>query len=219
MKTNEELQNDVQAALKWQPLLHAAEIGVTAKGGIVTLSGTVDTYAKKAEAEDAAKNVVGVQAVVEKIDIQFGTKGRKEDSEIATDVVNAFRYSWEIPNDKIKVMVENGWVSLHGELEWNCAKEAAKKAVHNVAGVKGITNDIIVKSHGNDLLEKENVENAIMRNGAIDDEDITVGVSGNKVTLMGTAYSLSQKEEASRIAWNAPGVWEVDNQLLVGYDD
>jgi len=215
MKTNEELQKDVQAALKWEPSLHAAEIGVIAKEGIITLTGKVDSYVKKAEAEDAARNVVGVKALVENIDVQFGSKGKREDNAIATDVVNAFKWNWEIPSDKINVKVEDGWVSLLGEVEWNYQKEATKKAVHNVPGVKGITNDIIVKSKGNDRLEKRSVEEALIRNGSIDDEAMTVSVSGNKVTLSGTAYSLSQKEEATRVAWNAPGVWEVDNQLEI----
>lgn len=215
MRTNGELQRDVEAALGWEPSLRVAEIGVIVKDGIVTLTGTVDSFAKKAQAEEATKDVVGVMAIVEKIDVQFGSKGRREDNEIARDVLEALRLTSEIPVEKIQVKVEDGWVSLLGELPWNYQKEAAKKAAHHVLGVKGLSNDIIVKSTGNDRLEKKSVEDALTRNGSIDNEAMMVSVSGNKVTLSGTAYSLSQKDDAGRLAWNAPGVWEVENLLKI----
>src|SRR5450631_2197501 len=112
MKTNEDLQKDVQDAIKWEPLLNAAEIGVTAKDGVVTLSGIVDSYSKKLEAESAAKSVIGVKALVEKIEIKFGSDWNKNDNEIATEVLNAFKFNWEVPNDKVKVSVEKGLVTL-----------------------------------------------------------------------------------------------------------
>lgn len=103
MKTNEELQKDVQDAIKWEPLLNAAEIGVTVKDGIVTLTGTVDSYLKKTEAEDAAKSVAGVKAVVEKLEIKIGSSWSKTDAEIAKEVINALQWAWDVPNDKVKV--------------------------------------------------------------------------------------------------------------------
>jgi osmotically-inducible protein OsmY len=143
MKTNAELQKDVQDAIKWEPLLNAAEIGVTVKDGVVTLTGIVDSYSKKTEAEDAAKNVAGVKAVVEKIEIKFNSRwAKKDDNEIATEVVNALKWNWQIPKDKIKAKVEKGWVTLEGELEWNYQKEAAQGAVKNLLGVMGVSNII-----------------------------------------------------------------------------
>ena len=106
MKTNEELQKDVQSAIKWEPLLNAAEIGVTAKDGIITLTGVVNGYAKKMEAEMAAKNVAGVKAVVEKIEIKFeSTSAKKDDNDIATEALSAIKGMWDLPTDKIKVKV------------------------------------------------------------------------------------------------------------------
>jgi len=218
MKNNEELQRDVQNAIKWEPLLHAAEIGVTAKDGVITLTGTVDGYIKKVEAENAAKNVSGVKAVVEKIEINFGGYGKKNDNEIAKEVLNAYKFNWEVPEDRVKVKVENGWVTLEGQLEWNYQKEAAKKAVNTLDGVIGVTNNITIKSETHDDVEKSDIENALERNWSIDDQDISVKVSGNKVTLNGTVESFYQKDEAERIAWNAPGVWSVDNELVIEYD-
>ena len=218
MKSNEDLQKDVQNAIKWEPLLNAAEIGVTAKDGVVTLSGIVDSYSKKLEAESATKSVTGVKAVVEKIEIKFGSSWNKNDNEIATEVLNAFKFNWEVPSDKVKVNVENGWVTLEGELEWNYQKEAAKKAISTLMGVKGVSNNITIKSETHDAIEKDDIEYALERNSSTDDEGISVKVSGNKVILNGTVHSFYQRDEAERIAWNAPGVWNVDNQLVNEYD-
>jgi osmotically-inducible protein OsmY len=216
MKKNEELQKDVQNAIKWEPLLNAAEIGVTVKDGVVTLTGVVNTYSKKAEAEDAAKNVAGVVAVVEKIEVKFGNYwGEKDDNEIATAVVNAFSWNWQIPTGKIQVKVEKGWVTLEGEVEWNTQKDAAKDAVKNLLGVTGVYNNITVKSENQNLIEKREIERALQRNWATKDRFIRVNVSDHNIRLSGTVHAWFQKDEAGRIAWNAPGVWSVDNDLLV----
>jgi osmotically-inducible protein OsmY len=217
MKTNEELQKNVQDAIKWEPLLHAAEIGVTVKDGVVTLTGSVDSYSKKTEAETAAQCVAGVNAVIEHIKVEFSGNGKKSDSDIATEVLNAFKFNWEIPKDDVKVKVENGWVTLEGTVDWNYQKEAAKKAILNLAGLMGISNSITIKSNSNESLEKLQVERAINRNWSLEDQEIDVKVAGHKVTLNGTVNSWYQKQEAEKLAWNTPGVWNVENELLVEY--
>jgi osmotically-inducible protein OsmY len=219
MKTNAELQKDVQDAIKWEPLLNEAEIGVIVKDGVVTLTGTVDSYSKKIEAEAAAKNVAGIKAVVEKIEIKFSSNwAKKDDNEIATEVINALKWNWQVPSDKLKVKVEKGWVTLDGELQWNYQKDAAKDVVKNLLGVQGVSNNITIKSDTQDQIEKKDIENALKRNWSINDKDITVKVSNHKVTLTGSVNSWYDKDEAARIAWNAPGVWNVDNELVVDYD-
>jgi osmotically-inducible protein OsmY len=219
MKKNEDLQQEVQDAIKWEPLLNAAEIGVTVSDGVVTLTGVVDSYSKKSEAEDAAKKVKGVKAVVEKIDVQFGVPFEKTDGEIAHEIINSFRWNWEVPNDKVNVKVENGWVTLDGEVFWNYQREAAKKAVSKLTGVKGVSSNITIKSETLDLIEKAEIERALARNWSIDEKEIVVKVAGNRVTLFGTVSSWYQKDEASKISWNAPGVWYVDNELIVDYNE
>jgi len=217
MKNNAELQTDVQNAIKWEPSMNAAEIGVTVKDGVVTLSGTVDCYSKKINAENAAKNVIGVKAIAQDISVDYGNSFKKNDTEIATEIVNVWKYNWEVPEDKIKVKVDNGWVNLEGEVAWNYQKEASKNAINNLAGVKGVTNLIKVKSETTDTIEKEAVEKALKRSWSIKEHDVKVGVDHNKVKLTGLVHSLYQKEEAGRLAWNAPGVCFVENDLAVIY--
>ena len=218
MKNNEELQKDVQNAIKWEPLLYAAEIGVTANGGVITLTGTVDSYAKKLEAEVAAKNVAGVKAVVEKIELKFHSDWTKrDDNDIANDIVSAFKWNWQIPSNKIKVRVENGWITLDGEANWNYQREAAKDVVKNVEGILGVSNNITIKSANEDKIEKDDIESALKRNWSTFDENIAVGVADHKVKLTGTVEYWYQKEEAGRMAWSAPGVWSVENDLEVEF--
>ena len=219
MKTNEDLQRDVQDAIKWEPLLNAAEIGVTVQNGVVTLTGVVDSYSKKTEAEDAAKHVAGVKAVVEKIEIKFANSWKINDSEIADEVLNAFRGNTEVPGSKVKVKVEDGWVTLEGEFTWYYQKEAAGKSVKNLPGVKGVSNKITIRSETHDAIEKREIERAFVRNWSMCDQTIDVHVTGKSVTLRGIVDSLYQKEEAGHIARSAPGVWSVDNELVVEYDD
>ena len=217
-KSNEELQKDVQDAIKWEPLLNAAEIGVTAKDGVVTLTGTVDSYAKKLEAEDAAKSVEGVKAVIEKLEIKFNGGWEKEDdSEIADEIIKAAKWNWEIPKDKIKAKVENGWVTLDGEVDWNYQRQAAEDLVKNHSGIVGITNNITIKD-SEDQVEKKAIERALRRNWFIDDSDIKVNVSDHEVTLTGSVESWDERDRAARMAWNAAGVRSVENDLVVTYD-
>jgi osmotically-inducible protein OsmY len=219
MKTDSQLQTDVMAELKWEPLLHSAEIGVSAKDGVITLTGVVDGYAKKLEAEDAVKRVAGVKAVVEKIEIKYPSNwAKKDDSDVAAEIVNAFKWNWEVPSEKVRARVEKGWVTLEGELEWNFQSEAAIKAVRNLMGVTGVSNNIKIKSRSEDAIEKADIERALKRNWSISDEEIRVKVSGHQATLTGTVDSWYQKDEAGRIAWNAPGVWSVENELVVEFD-
>jgi osmotically-inducible protein OsmY len=218
MKNNQELQKDVQDAINWEPLLNAAEIGVIAKNGVITLTGTVDSYAKKAEAENAAQSVKGVKAVVEKIDIRFKSSfGKRDDNEITDELLKAAKWDWQIPQEKINVKVENGWITLGGEVDWNYQKEAVNDLVKNHIDVKGVTNNITIKQT-DDQVEKKAVEGALMRNLLVDDSNIKVNVSDQKVTLSGSVPTWYQKNKASRIAWKAPGVYHLDNELTVDND-
>ncbi|AWH86385.1 ornithine aminotransferase [Flavobacterium album] len=218
MKSNEKLQKDVQDAIKWEPLLHAAEIGVIVHDGIVTLTGTVDSYAKKTEAEQAAKSVAGVKAVVDDIEVRFANGFVISDTDIAESVVLALKGNWSVPDSKIKTTVDNGWVTLEGTLHWDFQRQAARNAVRYLAGVRGVTNKLMIKSEVEDQIEQKKVEDALRRNWAIDSDKIHVRAHGTTISLSGIVSSLFQKDEAERIAYKTPGVWFVDNQLVVEYD-
>ena len=155
MKSNEELRKNVVDAINWEPLLKAAEIGVMANKGLVTLTGSVNTYAKKAEAEQAAKNVAGVRTVIEDIKVVCNTKDKRTDAEILNAIETAFMWHWDIPTEKISVNVENGCVFLSGELEWNYQKEATKNVLNNLIGITGISNNISVISLSKDIIKKK----------------------------------------------------------------
>jgi osmotically-inducible protein OsmY len=218
MKSNEQLQQDVEDALKFEPSLHAAEIGVSVADGIVTLSGLVDNWTKRTEAENAAKSVKGVKAVVEQITVQLPGSSVRTDQDIAALVVKALEQNLSVPAHKIKVTVETGWVYLEGELEWNYQREAAKRAVDDVPGIKAIMNNITIKSEAHDRLEENLVRDALKRHWSICSDDIKIDVVGTKVTLTGVVGSIYEKDEAGRIAWKTPGVMTVDNKLMVDYD-
>jgi osmotically-inducible protein OsmY len=219
MKTNRELQIDVLDAIRWEPLLKLAEIGVDANDGVITLSGVVDSYIKKSQAEDTAKKITGVKAVVEKIAVKFNNDDEKSDSEIAIEVLNALKSNKNIPFDRVQIEVEDGHVTLDGKLEWNHQKEAAQKSASNIDSIKVLTNNIKIETDNADDIEKAGIERAIERNWAMKNQDVQVYVSGNKVTLNGIVHSFYQKEEAERMAWNAPGVWTVNNELIIDYNE
>lgn len=219
MKRDERLQGKVQDALHYEPLLHAAEIGVIVSNGVVTLTGTVDHYSKKMEAENAAEQVRGVKAVVERIEIVSERHAQKTDEEIAQALLHAFEWNWNIPDNKIVVKVEKAWVWLEGTLEWEYQREAAVRVATSMAGVKGITNNLLLKTETKDKLEKEIVENALRHHWAVNPAHIHVKAEHGKVTLTGTVDSLYERAQAARIAWKAKGVTNVENELEVAFDD
>lgn len=217
MKTNEILQHDVQAALKWEPQLHAEDIGVIAKNGVVTLTGTVDNYFKKIEAENAAKKVKGVKAIVEQIEIKPPETKSINDNYIAEKILTIFKSDYSIPDDKITIKVEKGWVTLEGNVNWNYQKEAAKNAVIALMGIRGITNNIKTRANRKDEVKKNEIENAIHSNAALENTHIEVSVKDNDVKLSGLVNSFFEKEEAERLAWNTPGIWSVSNEIGVDF--
>jgi osmotically-inducible protein OsmY len=185
---------------------------------MITLSGNVGSYIKKSQATDTAKKITGVKAVIEKIEVEFNDD-EKSDSEIAVDVLNALKSNKNIPFDKVQIEVENGHVTLDGKVEWNHQREAAQKSASIISGIKVLTNNIIIETDNPDDIEKAGIERAIERNWAMNNQDVQVYVSGNNVTLNGIVHSFYQKEEAERMAWNAPGVWTINNELIIDYNE
>jgi osmotically-inducible protein OsmY len=215
MKTDNQIQKDVMDELKWQPELNSSEIGVAVKNGVVTLSGLVDTFSKKLAAEKATKKIVGVKAIAEDIQIGVSPADNKTDAEIAAAVLNALRWHTGVQDEKIKIKVENGFVTLDGEVEWEYQRNNAKVAIQNLAGVRGVFNLISLKAR----VTPSDIENKIMlafkRNAATEAERITAEVIGSKVILHGTVRSLAEREDAVNATWYAPGVNAVESKLQI----
>lgn len=215
MKNDEMLQNDVMNALQREPLTATSEIIVTVSHGIVTLTGKVNHLSKKIQAEHAIRNVMGIKDVINSIDVSINSWEQKNDIEITSGLLTAFRWNWNTQNNVIKVDVNNGWVTLSGELAWNYQRDAAKTAATNLIGVKGVTNLITIKSDGGIEVNRSTLERALKSHTALDVTNIIVEISGGDITLKGAVDTWFQKELAGRIAWKAQGVVSVTNELVI----
>lgn len=217
MKTNEELQRDVLEEIKWDPMLTeiASQIGVMANEGVVTLSGRVYNYNQKISAEQAAQRVAGVKVVAEDIEVMIPQNKQLSDTDIAIAVNNALKWHSAVNEDLIEIKVENGWVYLDGFAEWDYQKKAAENAVKDIAGVTKVINRISLKPMVNPKDIKSKIVAAFHRSATIDASNITIEVLGSKVVLRGVVRSWSEKQEAERAVWSAPGVTLVENEISI----
>jgi osmotically-inducible protein OsmY len=215
MKTDAQVQQDVLAELKWEPSIHAAQIGVEVKDGIVTLAGRVNSFAEKWDAERVAQRVAGVKAIAVEIEVHLPGNNERNDADIAGAVKNALYWQMHVPKDAVKVMVEKGYVTLSGELNWEYQREAAVAAVRYLMGVTGVSNQLAVKPDVSLSAIKADIVAALKRRAHTDAAKITVTVDGPDVTLSGSVPSWSERTLARDSAWNSPGVrFVVDNMTV-----
>lgn len=215
MKSDSQLQHDVMAELEYEPSVDHADIGVSVNDGVVTLSGYVKSYAEKMAAEKATRRVAGVRALAEEIKVRYLSDPKTSDPEIAKRILDIFAWDVTIPDDKIKVKVENGWVTLTGTVDWFYQSEAARKAAGKISGVIGVGNLIEVRRMPGAKDVRERIVAAFKRNADLDAASITVLTDGNKVTLGGKVHGWHERQIAERAAWAAPGVSKVEDNIVI----
>ena len=213
VKTDAQIKTDVLSELKFEPAVKVTDIGVLVKDGVVTLNGSTTSHGEKWHAVRAAKRVVGVKAIADEICVNLGEQHKRTDAEIAAAAVHQLEWSTTIPKGTTKVTVRDGWVTLEGVVEWWYQKNAAEDVLLYMVGVKGITNQITIKPLISATDVEKSIRAAFARHAMLDARKIEVETYGSKVTLIGTVANHMEREEAERVAWAAPGVHSVDNQI------
>jgi osmotically-inducible protein OsmY len=217
MKTDAQLQQDVISELKWEPAVHAEQIGVEVKNGVVTLAGEVSSYTEKWNAERAAQRVSGVKALAVEMKIKLSEFGKRTDADIAESAKNILAWTSSLPADAIKVLVEGGWLTLSGDVAWQYQREDAADSVRYLSGVTGVSNQIAVKPPLSATVVKADIEAALKRRAAADAKTISVDVQGGDVTLTGTVHSWAERDLATRSAWGSSGVRNVVDKMNLVY--
>ena len=216
MKTDADLKRDVTAELAWDPAVRATAIGVAVKDGVVTLSGHLETFAEKHAAERALGRVAGVKAIALELDVKLSFDHKRSDTDIAVSAEQALKWSTLVPVEAIRLTVDHGSVTLQGEVEWDYQRRSAEKAIRPLMGVVGISNEITlrVRPRATDLSRK--IQEALTRQALREAKHIQVDVDGTTVKLSGTVHSWQERAAAQGVAWAAPGVDAVVNELRVG---
>ena len=215
MQSDRDMQRDIVNELNWEPSLRNDDIAVGVRDGVVTLAGFVDSYADKWTAEGVAGRVKGVKAVANDIEVKLPLGSSRPDPDIARAALDALKWHVSVPNERIKVKVEKGWLTLEGDVDWYYQKEAAERAVRYLTGVQGVSNLITVKARPTSADVKVKIKEALQRGAEFDADHITVEIEGNKAILRGTVRAYAEMRDAERAARNAPGITEVDNRLTV----
>ena len=217
------LQAMVMAELEWEPSLDAPHIGVTAKNGVVTLSGFVDSYVAKGAAERAAARVQGVKAIAEEIEVRLLSHQRHADDEIAKRAVRMLTWDIVVPHERIQVKVEHGAVTLTGDVGYQFQRVAAERAVRRPGGTRGVINLICVVPDAGPSMDPEivqqRIENALRRNAELEASRIEVNVDGGKITLRGQVRTWFGRSVAEHAAWGAPSVTEVKDELSLNFSN
>ena len=205
------------AELKWEPAVQAERIGVKVKDGIVTLAGHVDSYPAKWNAERAAQRVAGVKALAVEIDVKLNGSDQRNDGDAARSCENVLLWTTYLPKDSVKVMVEGGWVTLSGQVQWGFQRATAAAAVRYLAGVKGVSDQITIKPGVTANVVKSDIEAALKRRATNEANGIKVAVNGSEVTLSGRVPTWAERDAAGSAAWSSPGVSNVVDNISISY--
>ena len=209
------LQQDIIDELDFEPSVDAAHVGVAVENGVVTLTGHVPTYSQKATIERIVRRVKGVRAIAEEIEVRPSGTHATADDEIARRALNVIKWNSVIPDGKVQVKVEKGWVTLRGKVEWQYQRTAAAEAVRDLGGVVGVSNLVEVEPTATSYDVKQRIEDALKRNAEVEANSIRVSVADGRVTLEGYVGAWAERSAAERAAWSAPGVKAVEDRLNV----
>ena len=215
MSQDDKLRQAVVAELGWEPSVVAAHIGVTANAGVVTLTGRVDILAQKSAAETAARRVKGVMAVAEEIEIRLWSGAARSDEELAMAAVERIAWDVSLPVGAVQVQVDDGWITLTGQLDWHYQRQAVERDVHGMVGVIGVSNETTIKPTGEAGDSKAGIMHALNRSCLDDPDGLTVSIDGGKVRLTGSVKSPRDRDLAAGIAWAALGTTAVENDIRI----
>lgn len=213
--TDQSLKQSVLDELAWDPSVADAHIGVTARSGVVTLTGHVGSYSEKCAAERAVGRVSGVKAIAEEIEIRYLYGVGHGDEDIAKQALNVLSWDLSVPKDKVKVKVDKGWITLSGDVNWYYQKHAAEMDVRKLLGVMGVSNQVTINPSADAFDVKEKIKAAFERNAEFEAEHIVVSTEGGKVTLSGKVDSYYERTLAENTAWSAPGITEVSDLISI----
>jgi osmotically-inducible protein OsmY len=209
------LQRKVIDELEWEPAVESADIGVAVVDGVVTLNGFVKSYAQKLAAEKAVRRVAGANAIAEELKVRYASDAKTADHEIAKRILDMFSWNTMIPQDKVQVKVEHGWVTLSGDVKWHYQSKEAARVASQINGVVGVSNSVKVANPVNVGDIRKRIEDAFERQADLDARSVTISVDGNQVTLNGHVKAWFERQAAERAAWAAPGVSRVVDHISV----
>ena len=215
MKTDSDLKKDVLTELLWDPLVPEARVGVAVSEGVVTLTGHLDTYAEKVAAKRAVERVAGVKAIAIELEVIPASAHQRSDTEIAAAVQHALSWNTSVPQGRVYVTVEKGWVTLSGELDWNFQRRALERMIRPLKGVAGIIDNIGLKALPIPVNLSSRIQDALTRQAVREARRIEISVDGSVVTLRGNVHSWAERTAAEGATWSAPGVSRVNNQLTI----
>ncbi len=215
MKSDMQIKSDVSAELMWDPAVNSANVGIAVKDGVVTLAGTVDTYVQKHAVERAVRRVGGVRGIAVDLEVRLAPGHARTDSEIAQAALHALRWHSLVPEDKVRVEVDDGWVTLAGEVDWPHELAGVEQAIRPLVGVRGVVNEVRVKQRASSEAIRAGIAAALARHAQREAAHIDVDVDGSVVTLLGTVGSLSEHDAAVGTATAAKGVTRVVDRLQV----
>ena len=215
MSGDNELQQKIVQELEWDPSVDARHITVAVKNGIVTLGGYVEQFSDKTHAERAVERINGVLAVIDQVELELPGVSHRNDLDIVESALTAMKLNVLIPKDRLKIIAQNGWITLEGSVDWQYQRMAAEDTVRTIRGIKGISNKISIQAEGLKADIKDKIRGALVRNAQLDSTQIDIDISGNKATLSGHVRSWSEKHQAEAATWSAPGIAAVENNIVI----